>query len=351
MEQRTPWSWHPADILDAMAARLRPPGVTAGSALVALAAILVLANLLGRSKGDEDVAALASHVAERGADPAALVAGAVRAHRFVFLSDIDGAPEPKRIAARAIETAATEAGLDVVALEVPESEQPYIDAYLRSDPEDVGILMRRPAALRRHAGTEREYLEIYRTVWRLNRDFDALRRIRIVALDLPDWPPARAVAPATLARGLAHRTAHMVERVETAVLGPNPRARVLLFLDGYHGLRYGRGLMEVGGGGTMELEWLAKALRERYPGDVYTILVDGVRGGRAGPGAYTGTRAGPVLRRALGRRAVAVRVDERFDFLAEPLYENGGPGIRLDLRPRGYRLGDVADAYIYAGGR
>ena len=351
MIESTPDRWNPADWLDAIVSRLRPPGVAAGFALASLLGILLLGTVLTRGRTDEGMAALADYAGSAGIEPAQLVAGAARAYRFVFLSDIDGAAEPKRIAAAAIEAAALEAGLDAVGLEVPEDEQPHIDAYLRSDPEDVGILMRRPAALRSHTGTERDYLEIYRTVWRLNRELDALRQIRIFALDLPGWPPSRALPPRALAEGLSRRTQHMAERIETAILGRNPRARVLLFLNGYHGLQNGRGVLEVNGGGTIPVEWLASQLRERHSGDVYTILIDGVRGGVASPGTYSGTKAGPALRRALRGRPVAVRIDNRFDFLAQPIHENGGPGVRLELRPRSYRLGDVADAYIHAGGR
>lgn len=335
----------------ATVAAVRRLSVAGGFGGAALFVILAVAALLGRGQGGAAATNLADYVESNGRDPADLVAGAARAHRFVFLSDIDGAETPKRIAADAIRAVAENAGLDAVVLDVPETEQATIDAYLRSDPEDVAILLGRPATLRGRGGTERAYLEIYRTVWQLNQDFGAVRSIRVIAAGLPDSGTPGPRRAGGVARALESQDEHMANRLNELVLERNPHARVLVFADGFRGLRSGRGVVHLSGGGTIEVEWLARRLAQEHPGDVYTILIDGVRIGMAEPGAYTGTRAAePVGRRLRGRR-VAVRIDEHFDYLKQPLHERGGPGFAFEIRPRDYHLRDVADAYIYAGGR
>lgn len=309
------------------------------------------ATLLERQRHRAAANALAEYVRERGLPPAELAANAGWSHRTVFIGDVPTAVAPKRIAADAVDALAGGSGLDAVVLGVPSDRQPTIDRYLRTEPEDPAILFAQPATVHGPRGTARAYVEIYRRVWRLNRTLPPARRIRIIAADPPNWPPDRRLAPRVLARRHARRDAYMADLIERDVLGPSPRARILVFMDGYHGLRYGA--IRYAGGPPVTVRWLASRLERPGRGEVYTMLTDAYVRPTAVGGfvAYGPTRVAAVLRSRLPatHSPLAVPIDDRFDFLGEAIHEADSPGLELDVRPPGYRLRDLADAYVFPG--
>jgi len=331
--------------------RLGFGGIAAGTVLVLTIATAALIDRWGGR--EEEAQALLEYARTARTDPIALALAAAQRHRVLFLGDVHPAAQPKRIAGELIEELARGPGLDVVVLEVAADEQPAIDAYLGSDPEDVGILLSHPRTLRQHWGASREYLEIYRRVWRLNRALGADRRIRIIAADLPDWPPLRPISPHAAIRLYAERDAYMADRLEQEVFARHPQARVLVFMGGYHGIKSGGATLHYGGGPPVDVTWLATRLRQRRLADVYTILLDGspLTAAFGDIQSYGATRVFDLFRSRLSGvpAPFALYIDERFDFLRDPFYESSGPGMNLEILPRGYRLRDVADAYVYLG--
>lgn len=318
-----------------------------------LVACIGTAALIQRRNDREAAEALLQYARTARTDPIALALAAARTHRVLFLGDVHPAAQPKRIAAELIGELARGPGLDIVVLEVSSDQQHAIDAYLASDPEDPSILIANPRTLRQHWGPSTDYLEIYRTVWRLNRVLGPGRRIHVMAADLPGWPPPRPLPPHASAALYARRDAYMAERLEREVFARRPHARVLLFMGGYHGIKSGGAELHFGGGPPAKVTWLATRLRERRLADVYTILLDGspVAAAFGEIKSYGATRVFDLFRARLSDvpAPFALHVDERFDFLREPFYESTGPGINLEILPRGYRLRDVADAYVYLG--
>lgn len=112
---------------------------------------------------------LVAYVRGHAEPPDSLVLRAFESHHLVFVGDVHPAAEPKRLVARLVPALVAQARLDALVLEVPFEQQPVIDAYLASDPEDVAVLLGHPLTLRAHWGASREYLEIYRGVWSANR--------------------------------------------------------------------------------------------------------------------------------------------------------------------------------------
>jgi hypothetical protein len=325
-------------------------GRTAQAALVLLAVILVAIALLELG-GDGRGAALDEYVTTSGVAPLDLVERAGRSRRLVFLADIAGSAATKRFAADAIERLARGAGLDVVALAIDADEQRYIDLYLHTGTEDASLLITRPRLLHEAEGTADAYLQIFRRVRALNDELGADRKIRILALDSADWPPARAVAPHELARRFGQRDAHMAS-VIGQLLAREPRARVLFLLDGLHVLRGGAGAaIQTGGTRTVQLTWLAARLEREFPQDVYSILVDAPAQRTAAPqvASYRGTAAGPLLAETRGGESVGTTLDKPFGFTRQPIRIGRRPGISFELDPRGFTLPQVADAYVYLG--
>lgn len=334
-------------------ARRTRTGTTAKVAGVLLVLILAVAALLELRGGGGGEAALAEYVRERAVDPVDLAADAARSRRLLFISDIPTAVGPKRYVEAVIERVAVASGLDLLVLDVDAAEQPFIDRYLATTPEDVSILLSRPRAIREGDGASRALLDVYRTVWRVNQELGAARRIRIIAADAQGWPPVRAVSPAQAAELFGQRGTVMLEAVTERALGRNPGARVLFFVGGLHALKSGGGRVQIGGARPVEVQWLAARLRERHPADVFTILVDAApsRSISTEVAAYRGTEYAEPLRRNGVSANTGVRVNELFDDLTRsPIRVVGTTGLDFTLEPRTAPFSELADAYVMLGG-
>jgi hypothetical protein len=270
----------------------------------------------------------------------------------VFLSDIPAAAAPKRLAEQAIERIATTSGLDLVVLDVDANEQQWIDLYLATSPEDPSILLARPRAVKESEGAGRSYLDIYRTIWRVNEQLGAARRIRVIAADAPGWPPPAATAPSTAARLFGERAGHMATNVIDRALDRNPGARVLFFVGGLHALKSGGGRIQTGGAAPADFSWLAARMRERYPADVYSVLVDATPARSVNPevAAYRGTVFADILRRGGVAPGTALRVTSVFDEVARnPLRIREATGVSLTLEPAALPMSELADVYVFQG--
>lgn len=330
-------------------ARTTKTGTVAKVSIAALVLILLAGALLEMRRGGGADEALMAHARENRLDPLDLVEVAGRSRRLLFLADIPAAAAPKRFAAQAIERLALGPGLDLVVLDVGADEQPFIDRYLATAPEDASILLSRPRAIREDDGASRTFLDIYRTVWRVNQELGAHRRIRIIAADVPGWPP-RAASPHDATRLFGQRDEHMAQAVDARARTPN--ARMLFFVGGLHTLKSGAGRLQTGGARPVEARWLAARMAERYPQDVFTILVDAPpsRAGAADVVAYRGTAAADVMRRAGAGNGFALRVDDEFDRLSRtPIRTVSATGMTFTFEPRAVTLSQLADAYIYFG--
>jgi hypothetical protein len=332
--------------------RTSKAGTTAKLALVLMAVIIGVAALLELRSGGGAEADLVEYAQQGGVDPVDLAENAARSRRLLFIADIPTAPAPKQYVQRVIERVATTSGLDLVVLDIDSDEQPYIDRYLATAPEDASILLSRPRAVREGDGASRAILDIYRTVWRVNQQLGAARRIRIVAADAQGWPPSRATSPADAATLFGARADRMVENVVDRALGRSPNARVLFFVDGLQALRSGSGRVQTGGARPVETTWLAAQMRQRYPSDVYTILVDAApsRSIAADVAAYRGTAFADPMRRGGIASGTGLTVNASFDELTRtPIRVVGTTGLDFSLEPRATPMSELADAYVYFG--
>jgi hypothetical protein len=350
--------WNPFEYIRRRMARARyiprqprHSGTTAIIAMAVVALIIVLAIVLEMRNGGEDEATLEAYVAANRTDALELVTGAARAHRYLMLGDVPGATAPKRFAGQAIEKIAREVGIDAIGLDIDADLQPWIDSYLTTRPEDASGLLSHPRALRDAEDTGPAWLDLYRTIWRLNDELGADRRIRVIALDLPGWPPVRALGPSQAATAFAARDSAMLRRL-TDRLERSPRSKVVIFADGLHVLQ-GHGEVQTGGTSPIRFAFLGGELRQRFPGDVYSVLLDAPagRGVSAEVAKFRRTRAFEVLRgvRAGSDGPVAVRLTPAFDFNPRMIETVGTPGLDFRIVPPDYALADLVNAYIYLG--
>ncbi len=306
-------------------------------------------TLVLERRGAERERRVVAWVEAQAGDPVATAVNAARGRRLVLLGDVMGAPAPKRFAAALIDSLARTGGLDMVALEVPADQQTWIDLYLETDPEDATVLLTHPATLREGEGADRALLDVYRAVWRLNREFGADRRIRVVALDTPDWPPAPGTSPARALAAFAQRDSIMIEALTRRVLERSPTARVLVFVDGVHVLRNGARLT-TGGTSPLLVQWLGERLRGFESRGQISILVDA----RPGPGAtrpVAGHQPGWLhdvirARTSVPRAGIGLRVPADLDLDGTVLGDPGGPGIRVEAVPAGVPLAGLIDVYV-----
>ena len=322
-------------------------GVTSVFAAAALIIMLIAGWLIETQASNDDETALLELARKADHDAVTAVANAARANRITILSDIHESGATKRLAAQAIEKIAATSGLDVLVLEVGSDLQPVIDRYLNVAPEDAALLVTNERTLREPGPASRAYLDIYRTVWKLNAELGADRRIQIVAADLPGWPPARPLAPAEAARKSAERDAHMQKRIQD-VVGLNPGARVLVFMTGFHALKSGMGQIQTGGTAPVQIAWLGSRLAKQAPEEVYSFLVDAPASiGTPDITGYSGTALSEILQQKGIGRTFVTPITNEFDVFRRPLVTRKSPGLSFEIVPRDYRLSHVADAYIY----
>jgi hypothetical protein len=322
-------------------------GVTSVIAAAAVLVMLIAGWLIDRRGTNEEETALARVARAASDDPVTAIAQAARANRVVMLSDIHASAATKRLATRAIEEIVATSGLDVLVLEVGADLQPAIDQYLEVVPEDASILVTNERTLREPGPASRDYLDIYRTVWKLNQKLGADQRIRIVAADLNGWPPARSISPAERARRSAEREAQMQKRIQE-VVSSHPSARVLVFMTGFHTLKSGTGQLQTGGSAPVQIAWLGSRLANASPEEVYSFLVDAPAVGAVNDvAAYTGTTIAGILQRNGANRTFVTPITSEFDAVTRPLVIRKTPGLTFEITPRDYKLSQMADAYIH----
>lgn len=323
-----------------------------GAVALAVLFVVMAAALILDSGAEAGAKPIAEYMERRGGDPMDLVEAVGRSARVVLLSDVHGQRGPKRVAAQAIRTLAGTSGLDAVVLEVPSDEQPYLDAYFGQAAEDATVLLSRPRAIREQDGNSQDYLGVYRSIRETNDAVGAARRIRVIAADLPSWPPPEGVAPEAVARLYAQRAEHMLRRLDEELFSLMPDARVLVFVDGYLTLKRTRGELQSAGGDAVRTEWLGELLRQRSASDTRTLLIDShvARSGTVERlPRYRGTTLYRPLRRSVSG-ARGVRIQDAFTAVRDPLVGAASPGLRLEILPRGYTLREAADGYIFLPG-
>jgi hypothetical protein len=325
-------------------------GVTGVFAVAVLIVIFVAGWLLdrrGASEADQRLAELARSADESPEDH---IARAAQSSRIVFLTDIHNSAAVKQFAARAIERISAGSGLDAVVLEVGEDQQASIDQYFDMPQEDASVLMSNPKTIREPGAATRAYLEIYHTIWKINEKLGPDERIRVIAADLPGWPPDRSPSPGESATAMGKRPQHMEQVIQNRILQTIPSARILVFMTGFHALKTGSLALQTGGSTPVNVQPLAKLLAASTD-EAYTIVVDAPSVGAASREIvpFLGTRVAEVLQGQGVRKRFGASVTSDFDYLRNPITEKKSPGIDFSVLPRDYKLRDVADGYINLG--
>jgi hypothetical protein len=320
----------------------RRPGTRPAAAAAALLGVLTVgawraAPLADRAQPVAARAGVAVGHARTADDPAGFLLDRLAEHPVVFLGDIHPYAEPKRILADALRRMTPANAVGLVALEVAAEQQPAVDRYLATSPEDTTILTDRPRTLRDHWGASHEYLGIYRAVWAWN-DAHPAQPIRIAAIDLPRWPLFHH-SEAMAASSYVDRDRAMATRFRRE-LQKTGAVRAIAFLGGLHGLRGVGGVVQIGRARESFPHWFAGYLEsEGVP--VYSILTDGPLGDGASA-TLTYDRLAP----ALAGRNVIVALDSASDADGEPVRGVALEGYELRFEPRAFHLRDAAQAML-----
>lgn len=324
-----------------------------GAAALAVLILVAGAALVLDSGAGGELAPIVDRLQGSGVEPITLVEEVGQGAQILVLGDVHGRAAPKRLAAEAIRRLAEGPGLDAVLLEVPGSEQRYIDAYMTGSEDNAAMLMSRDAAVQEWYGMASEYVRVYQAVREANAGLNRSQQIRVIAGDVDDWPPPEGAAPRDIGQIYARRAEHMLSRLDQELFRIMPDARVLVFVDGYLALQGTSGVLRFGGGDPVEIEWLGEMLRRRSGSQARSVLMDAgvpTTGGRRLP-SYHGTELHRTLRQELSA-ATGARITRDLAEVRDVVLELSSPGFSLDIVPAGYRLGDVAQAYIFMpGGR
>lgn len=131
-------------------------------------------------------------------------------------------------------------------------------------------------------------------------------------------------------------------------LRQQPRARMLIFMTGFHGLKSGFGQVQTGGTAPVQIAWLGSRLAAAMPEEVFSFLVDAPASTRsADVTAYSGTVLSEIFDQNGVDRTFVTPITSEFDAFSRPLITRKSPGVSFELMPRDYELSDLADAYIY----
>jgi hypothetical protein len=318
---------------------------------VALLFLILIAGWLldrrGASEADKRIAQMAQSAEESPEDH---IVRAAQSSRIVFLSDIHNSAAVKQFAATAIQRISAGSGLDAVVIEVGADQQPYIDQYFDLPQEDASVLMSHGKTIREPGAATRAYLEIYHTIWKINEKLGPDERIRVIAADLPGWPPESTPSPGEAAVAMGKRSQHMEEVIQSKILRTIPSARILIFMTGFNGLKTGTLTLQTGGSTPVNVAPLAKMLAASTD-EAYSIVVDAPTVGTASReiAPFLGTRVAEILQRQGVRKRFAVSVTSDFDYLRNPILEKKSPGFEFGITPLDYKLRDVADGYINLG--
>lgn len=324
-----------------------------GAVALAVLVIVAVAALVLDAGGGGEFTPVVERLESSGVDAVSLVEEVGRGAQILVLGDVHGRAAPKRVAAEAIRRLAEGPGLDAVMLEIPASEQRFIDAYMGGPEDNAAMLMSRGAAVQERYGQPAEYVRVYQAVREANAGLNPSQRIRIIAGDVDDWPPVEGAAPREIGEIYSRRAEHMLTRLDEELFSIMPDARVLIFVDGYLAMQGTSGELQFGGGEPVEIEWLGELLRRRSGSQARTVLMDAgvpTAGIQRLPN-FHGTELHRVLRRELSGPTGA-RITGELAEVQDGVLELSSPGFSLAIRPVGYRLGDIAQAYIFLpGGR
>lgn len=331
--------------------RYMPTPVTSSAGAAALVIALLVAAIIAVTVVERKSAvrerSMVEYAAARRADPTALLGQAARSRPLVLIGDVGGASAPKRLAADLIGVLSRGPGLDYVAIEVGTDLQPWIDQYIDSRTEDASFLLGHPRTVHGAEGSTSDFLSIYRRVRELNGELAMDRRIRVIAIDSPEWPPGPAASPARILSLIVQRDEHMLRVIEERVLRRDRQARILLFVDGLRVLR-ARARFQSGGAMPAQVPLLAARLDTLLPGRVVSVLVDAsaAAGGSARLPGYRAAGLDRILRPAAESETLAFPIEPSFAATLDDIGFAVPPGIKLDLEPAGVPLAEVADFYV-----
>ena len=315
-----------------------------GISVAALLVMLFVQGYIGGGDADE----LSEFVRAQGSPPAEMIASSAGSRRVVVIGDVPGSSVPKRLAQEVMREMAAHGGVDALVVEVDTLLQPVFDRYTATAPEDASLLTRVPGLL--PAGDAgRHWLELYRSVYAINEQLGADRRIRILAAGPGPWPPRQALPPKEAAESYARRGSRMAERVSALMLERTSSSRIVALVDPLQAIRSGSGELRVGGGGAIQTTWFAADLAGRYPVDVYSVLVDASLESTGYPLVvqYAGTRVHERLLKAIPSEAVGMPAAGPVGEYGDPLLLRTGPGVTVSLLPDDHTLADLVDGYVF----
>ena len=312
--------------------------------VTALLIMLFVQGYIGGGDADE----LSEFAREQGATPVELVSDGMGARRVVVIGDVPGMMAPKTLVEQVLREMAAHGGVDGLVVEVDTLLQQAFDRYTATTPEDASILTREEGLL--PAGEAgRHWLDLYRAVYAINAELGADRRIRILAAAPGPWPPREALPPKEAAQSYASRGAAMAERVSTQMLERTSSSRVVALVDPLQAIRSGSAELRVGGGGAITSRWFAAVLAERYPVDVYSVLLDASLEGAGYPLVvqFAGTRVHERLLKALSGEAIGMPASGPIGDYRDPLLLRTGPGITVSILPDDHTLASLTDGYVF----
>lgn len=313
-------------------------------AVVALLVTLFVQGYVGGGDADE----LAEFVERQGTTPVEHIVSGAGSRRIVVIGDVQGMAAPKQLVQEVLRGLASRSGVDALVVDVDSAFQDAFDRYTATSPEDASILTRADGLL--PAGEEgRHWLELYRSVYAINEELGADRRIRILAAAPGPWPPREALPPKSAAEAYAMRGAAMAARVGAQMLERTSRSRVVALVEPLQAIRSGYAELRVGGGGAIRADWFAAVLAQRYPVDVYSVLVDASLEGTGYPSVvqFGGTRVHERLLKAVPSAPVGVPASGPVGEYRDPIRLRTGPGVNASILPDDHTLATLIDGYVF----
>ncbi len=201
--------------------------------------------------------------------PEKLIYTAGESHKILIYGEIHKMAQSKVLLTKTIKKLHFDYGFDYLMLEIGEDYQEIVNEYVETGNEL--LLRKNPWTLFSPFLASEQYLKIYKSVYQINKTSD--RKMRIICAD---YDPLKYAQDYEMIR---KRDKHFMKVLNKEVFWGNTDAKVIIFIGAYHSMKNNvwEQMKEFDPNGMIfKSDPLGVYLEKAFPGEVFSIYIDGI---------------------------------------------------------------------------